>query len=283
MPDQEMHRQSFIEPGAIQLWTDSWDGKGSAVLLIGGAGAISAFWPDQFCQDLADQGHQVICYDQRDTGFATHVDFETHPYDLNDLVNDALSVLDAFDVPRAHIVGHSMGGFIAQLLAIDHADRVRSITSISSHSGSPEVPPPAAETWDLLLANQPTGEIETDLAGYMKVWRHLNGDLPFDEALAEAYTREIYKRNPATLPADNHVAAQRDMRDRTTILASVQVPALVIHGEQDLLVPQIGGRLTAEALPSSTYLTLPGAGHMFFNRDTWRTIGAAMAPHLNVS
>jgi pimeloyl-ACP methyl ester carboxylesterase len=97
--------------------------------------------------------------------------------------------------------------------------------------------------------------------------------------MAVTYTRELYARNPATLPARNHVACQKDLRDRTTILGSVRRPALVIHGEEDPLVPQVGGRLTAEAIPGATYLTLPGVGHMFFNRETWRTLEAALAPH----
>ena len=272
-------RETTVEPGAIRIWSESFPADGPGCLLIGGAGTISAFWPDSFCQGLAAHGYEVLRYDHRDTGWSTQIDFEAHPYDLADLVADALAVLDATEIQRAHVVGHSMGGFIAQLLAVDHPDRVRSLTSIASHTAGPDVPPPPTDTWDILLANKPTGDFDADLPGYLKVWRHLNGDLPLNEAMATAYTRQLYARNTATLSARNHVAAQRGMRDRTSILGTVHMPTLVIHGEEDPLVPAVGGRLTAEAIPGATFLTLPGAGHVFFNRDTWRTIESALAPH----
>ncbi len=256
----------------LSLFVETWQGDGETCLLIAGAGAIGAFWPDHFCEALNRRGLQVVRYDHRDAGRSSFVEFDKRPYTLSDLVQDALAVLDAVGARRAHWVGHSMGGFIVQLAAIQHPERVLSVTSISSHTASPDLPPPPAQTWEVMLANQPIGELDSDLPGFQKVWRHLNGRAPFDEAAAAAYTRELYARNPKTLPATNHVAAQADMEDRGPALRSVGVPALVIHGEEDPLVPWVGGEITAQAIPNARLVTLRGAGHMFFDSPTWARI-----------
>ncbi len=116
-----------------------------------------------------------------------------------DLLDDALTILDHVGVQSAHWVGHSMGGFVAQLAAIHHSERVLSLTSVSSHAAHPDLPSPSEETWKAMLANQPRGDIRRDLPGFMTVWRYLNGRVPFDEGVAEAYTRELYRRNPKLL------------------------------------------------------------------------------------
>lgn len=269
-----------VDRGDVRLWTERFEGAGPACLLIGGAGAISAFWPDRFCAELASSGHRVIRYDHRDAGNSTSVDRCQRPYGLMDLVDDAMAVLDDCGERSAHIVGHSMGGFIAQLAAIHHPDRVLSLTSVSSHSASPHLPSPSPQTWEVMLANRPVGDLETDLPGYMEVWRFLNGELAFDEEMARDYTRELYRRNPRTLPAANHVAIQADMEDRGPALRRVRRPALVIHGERDPLVPFAGALQVADAIDGARLLRLPGAGHMFFNASVWETLGGELAAHL---
>lgn len=266
--------------GGVTIWLERTAGAGPPCLLVGGAGAISAFWSDALCAALAAAGHPVIRYDHRDAGRSSFVDVTRAPYGLSDLVDDALALLDHAGAPAAHFVGHSMGGFIAQLAAIHHPERVLSLTSLSSHTASPDVPPPAERTWEVMLANQPCGDVERDLAGYQRVWRYLNGDVPFDSVAAEAYTRELYARNPATLPATNHVAIQAGMEDRTRQLRQLALPALVIHGERDPLVPLVAGRMTAEAIPGARLVVVPDAGHMFFNAGVWAALTAEVAAFL---
>lgn len=268
--------EQHIEHSGLRLWVEQFGSDGPVCLLVGGAGAVSSFWPDPWCECMARAGYRVVRFDHRDAGRSSFVDFEKNPYGLTDLVADSMRVLDTIPATEAHIVGHSMGGFIAQLAAAQQPDRVLSMTSMSSHTASPDVPPPPPETWDVMLANVPTGELDADLPGFMGVWRYLNGEVDFDEAAAEAYTRDMYARNPRTLPANNHVAIQADMDDREPLLRELDVPALVIHGELDPLVPVEGGRMTARALRNGRLLTLPGAGHMFFNHGVWDRIGAAL-------
>ena len=267
-----MKMGQYIDNKNITLWIERRPAPGPTCLLVGGAGAIAAFWPDSFCDALHRAGFQVIRYDHRDTGLSTFVDFDRDPYGLMDLLDDALTILDHVGVQSAHWVGHSMGGFVAQLAAIHHPERVLSLTSMSSHAAHPDLPSPSAETWKVMLANQPRGDIRRDLPGFMTVWRYLNGSVPFDEGAAAAYTRELYRRNPKTLPATNHVAIQADMADRTPDLERLDLPALIVHGEADPLVPMVGGTLTAEAIPNARFLSLPDVGHMFFNGKIWETL-----------
>lgn len=276
-----LHR--WVDRGEVRLWAEEYGGDGPTCLLVGGAGAISAFWPDAFCQGLASSGYRVIRYDHRDAGNSSFVDRGTYPYGLEDLLDDATAILDACGVRTAHVVGHSMGGFVAQLAAIHRPRRLRSITSISSHTASPMLPDPPAETWRVMLANNPVGDLDRDLPGYMKVWRFLNGEAPFDREMASGYTREIYARNPATLPATNHVAVQDGMEDRSPALRGVDLPALVIHGELDPLVPIEGGVQTADALGGSRFVRLAHAGHMFFHGSIWREILDELLSHLSTA
>jgi pimeloyl-ACP methyl ester carboxylesterase len=253
----------------VTLWFEHLANSGPLCLLVGGAGAISTFWPDEFCRRIHRAGYQVVRYDQRDTGNSSFVDFENKPYGLMDLVDDAMAIVDHVGAPAVHLVGHSMGGFVAQQAAICRPERVLSLTSISSHTAGPDLPPPPARTWEVMMANQPTGLFDNDLPGYLEVWRYLNGDISFDEAAAVNYTRELYRRNPATLPADNHVALQVNMRNRAEELEGLSTPALVVHGGADPLVPVVGGQRTADALVNARFLVLPEAGHMFFNELVW--------------
>jgi pimeloyl-ACP methyl ester carboxylesterase len=270
-----------VTRGSISLWTEILPFNGDlACLLIGGAGSISAFWPDEFCHSIARLGVTVIRYDHRDAGHSSFVDYNKSPYTLADLTADALAILNECGFEKVHVVGHSMGGFIAQMLAIEHPSRTCSLTNISSHTGSPDVPPPLESAWPILLSNQPKGVLDEDLPGYMKVWRFLNGDCSFDEQMARQYTEELYRRNPKTLPADHHVAAIAVAPDRTFALRRLNIPSIVIHGDHDPLVPSQGGQMTAEAIPNAKLTLVEGAGHMFFNKAVWRRIQTAILEHI---
>ena len=165
-----------------------------ACLYISGAVVNVSFWSDALCENLAQRGFYVIRYDHRDFGYSSRIDYETHPYVTMDLVGDALQRMDALHVSKAHMIGHSMGGFIAQLLAIRNPDRVLSMTSISSSTHSPDIPSPPEKTWEVLLKNNPKNNVREDLNGFIQVWKYLNGTARFDREMAVEYTANLYAR-----------------------------------------------------------------------------------------
>ncbi|MCK4870692.1 MAG: alpha/beta fold hydrolase, partial [Gammaproteobacteria bacterium] len=169
----------------VELWTESFGSEDrECILLIAGAQAPSTFWPDLFCKELARLSYFVIRYDHRDIGYSTHFpvaksdavkhsgDVHAGPYDVFALVDDALAILDGYGVKKAHVVGHSMGGFIAELLILRHADRMHSATIMSA--GSPPIMherhkllAASQKTRDVLLSNKPTGDFAKDLPGWL--------------------------------------------------------------------------------------------------------------------
>src|SRR5215831_14787974 len=157
--------ERMVRANGIELWCEDFGDPGNpAVLLVMGAGGQGIMWPEEFCAALADAGFYVIRYDNRDTGHSTCVDFSKAPYTLSDMARDAIGLLDAFGIARAHVIGASMGGMIAQTLAIEHAGRLRTLTSIMSTpsaaghirarlSGGPSrLPGSAKKVMDLLQA-----------------------------------------------------------------------------------------------------------------------------------
>jgi len=274
----------------VELTVDTF-GEESApmLLLIAGAGAPAVFWPDAFCEKMAEQGLFVVRYDHRDTGSSTHFD---EPYDMDELLHDIMGLLNQFDNAAVHLAGHSMGGYLAQMAMTRYPDRFVSVTSISAGSTvSPEISEElgmstvADETWGVLMENQPKGVFEADLAGWLNTWRFLNGQRPFDEEMATAYTRALYQGDPRNAQvAINHVHAMTTVPDSLVKkLHSVTVPFMVMHGTEDPLVPFDNGEASATLVPDSTLVSLEGVGHMFFDVDTWDAIASVLLSHITAS
>jgi pimeloyl-ACP methyl ester carboxylesterase len=200
-----------------------------------------------------------------------------------------MELVASFGLGRVHLVGHSMGGYLAQLAMCRHPERVLTATSISA--GSTVVPEamrrlgmsaPAEATWQVLWNNKPTGDFERDLPGWLSVWRFLNGVCPFDEELAIRYTRALYVGDSCNAQfAVNHIHAvstlpvslEQDIR-------CAETPLLVIHGTKDPLVPPDNGEATARLARYSRIHLLQGAGHMFFHIDIWREICKVLLTHI---
>ncbi|WP_321374431.1 alpha/beta hydrolase [uncultured Draconibacterium sp.] len=265
-----MRQEKYIRvEDGVDLYVETYGNpENEACLFVSGAGANSSFWSEQLCDSLVKKGFFVLKYDHRDFGYSSKIDWNKKPYDFNQLVKDAVSILDSYHIDKAHVVGHSMGGFIVQLLAIQYPERVLSITSISASTNSPNVPLPPNKTWEIYLANKPTGDFETDLDGFLNVWNYLNGTAKFDKELAVAYTKELYKRQPITgALGASHVKAQESLSDRTEALKAVKIPALVMHGEEDYAMDKYGGIQTAEAIENAKLVLIPQMGHMPFNYE----------------
>jgi pimeloyl-ACP methyl ester carboxylesterase len=253
----------------LRLYIETFgESNNETCLFISGAGANSSFWSDHLCERLVKNGFFVIKYDHRDFGYSSKINWDKDPYDFGQLVKDALMILDSFDIAKAHVIGHSMGGFIVQLMAIHYPNRIISMTSISSSTNSPSVPKPPEKTWEIFLSNNPQNNIESDLDGFMKVWEYLNGTANFDKDLAMEYTKNLYARQDidGALGA-THVKAQKTLTDRTAKLKNVKIPTLVIHGEEDYAVNKYGGVQTAESIENAELILIAQMGHIPFNRE----------------
>lgn len=275
-------------PQGLRLWTERFGERtGPVVLLIMGTSAQAIGWPDELVEALVGGGLQVIRFDNRDTGQSDSVDFAAAPYSLNDMARDALSVLDGHQVTAAHIVGASLGGRIAQYLAVHHPDRVRTLTAIMTSplgyqagpawgralAGEPpepgDLPAPSPEFFGhaAAMASSPPGTPEERLSAGVETWRILNGTvLPFDATAARRNVEESVARARNLRAAAQHDLAGRQMTpERQAPLSRITAPTLVIHGTADPLLPPANGAALAALIPGARFQEVPGMGHGFFS------------------
>jgi pimeloyl-ACP methyl ester carboxylesterase len=257
----EIEYETFGDPGASPLF------------LIAGLGMQMIGWDDEFCRLLADRGFQVTRYDNRDAGLSTRP--ETG-YTLDDMAADAVGLLDALGIPAAHIVGASMGGFIAQLVALDHPDRVLTLTSmISGPNGEDQVPPTAEGTAVLMAPAPETREAQVALG--LRSKRALLGPMdPFDEDWERPRIERAIDRayNPAGFLRQGR--AIMGAKGRLERLRSLRVPTLVIHGDSDILVPVENGRNVAASVPGARLVEIEGMGHDV-PRRVWERVADEIA------
>jgi len=255
------------------------DRRGRPLLLIMGLGAQMILWHEEFCRQLAARGHRVIRFDNRDVGKSTWMDHLgvpdmmaivgatllrkpiSAPYLLRDMAGDAMGLLSALGIDSAHIVGASMGGMIAQSVAIEFPSRTRTLTSIMSSTGNPKLPPPQPSAMSALLAPPPTNRAESIERG-VTVFRAIGSPgFPFDEAGIRERAALSFDRGINPGGVIRQMAAILASGSRTEALRSVRVPTLVIHGKDDPLVPLAGGEDTAAAVPGAELLVIDGMGH----------------------
>lgn len=244
--------------GNVRLFHESFGSPTDpTLLLVNGLGNQSLSFRDEFCESFVASGYQVIRFDNRDVGLSSEC---TEDYSLSDMARDAVAVLDAVGVERVHVMGFSLGGMIVQTLAIEHAARLLSATSVMSTTGDPDVGHPSPEARELLLTKGSTDRsaaIEAHLAG-QRVWGS-PGHVEW-EVQAELAGRLFDRACRPDGVARQYRAARRD-RSRSTRLSSVRVPFLVMHGTADTLIDVSGGRRTADVVPGSRYVEIDGMGH----------------------
>jgi pimeloyl-ACP methyl ester carboxylesterase len=247
--------------GAVDLEFESLGDDGAEViLLVNGLGAQMTRWPG-LSEALVESGYRVVRFDNRDVGLST---WPEAPYTLRDMAADAIAVLDAVNVARAHVAGVSLGGMIAQRLAIDFPDRVLSLTSIMSATGA-DLGPLSTPEVNAALA-QPLPDPRADLEGYLaqSVERaRTSGSrlTAFTDAEIRDRDRLAFQRgyNPAGLARQRQAIVADG--DRTEALARLKIPVVVLHGADDPLVSVRAGRATAEAIPGAELRIVPGMGH----------------------
>lgn len=264
----------------IQIEYETFGSRSSRpLLLIMGLSAQMILWDEQFCEQLAGRGHFVIRFDNRDVGLSTKCDEAgtpdvmaavsarmqgrrfNPPYTLDDMADDSVGLLDALGIERAHVCGASMGGMIAQTMAIRHPARVASLTSIMSTTGDPALPQARPEIMSVLLAPPPRGR-EAAIEHGINIWRTISGPgFPFDEEWTRQKMALSYDRCFCPEGSMRQLVTILTQNDRTSALTRLTTPTLVIHGADDPLVPVACGKATAAAVPGSTLLIIPGMGH----------------------
>jgi pimeloyl-ACP methyl ester carboxylesterase len=258
------------------------DPASPAILLIGGAASSMDWWEDEFCVRLASAPRFVIRYDLRDTGQSVSYEPGAPPYSGPDLVTDAVGVLDALRVARAHVVGISMGGGIAQHIALDHADRVASLTLISTSPGGPDLPPMSDElkTQFQEPPPEPDWSDRQAVVNYMvEDLRPYAGTLPFDEEEMRALVERIVDRTVNIASSmKNHwlLEGGEPVRPR---LGEIRAPTLVLHGTKDPLFPYGHAEALAAEIPGARLLPLEGVGHEMPPRPVWDQVVSAILDH----
>jgi pimeloyl-ACP methyl ester carboxylesterase len=246
------------------------------VLLIMGVAAQLIHWPDQFCRALIDHGLQVIRFDNRDAGLSTHLnnaptpnrpavlagDHSSVSYTLSDMAHDTTGLLDFLGIGQAHIVGASMGGQIAQTIAIEHPDRVRSLISMMSTTGDTKVGQPSPEVLRELFAGPPAVTREEVIGQMLRAARYTgSASYPSDENEIAARAGRAYDRCYDPAGTARQAVATVASGDRTEALRRINVPALVVHGLVDRMCDVSGGRATADAIPGAELVLIDGMGH----------------------
>ncbi|PZQ60660.1 MAG: alpha/beta hydrolase [Phenylobacterium zucineum] len=248
--------------GRVEVEYQSFgDDRPETILLVNGLGSQMTRWPEAFCEKLVARGYRVIRFDNRDTGLSTWFQSGDR-YLLKDMAADAMAVLDAAGVAKAHIAGVSMGGMIVQRIAIDYPQRVLSLTSIMSAPSGNVVATPEAMAVISNPPPDPAADYEAFIAHGMRNARTIGSpahpwtDADLRERLAAEHARAF---NPAGVGRQRHAIGADG--DRTEELRGLNVPTVVLHGEDDPLVQPVGGRETAAAIPGAELRMIAGMGH----------------------
>lgn len=269
-----------VQAGDLTLVCQQFgDADKPALVLVMGLGMQMISWPDDFCRQLADRGFRVIRFDNRDSGLSQKMSGQRAPgplklilasrlglrlkvpYQLRDMAADTAALLDALDIEAAHLVGASMGGMIAQLVAAHYPRRALSLTSIMSTSGNPRLPGPRREVLRTLMTPA-AGNEAAFLETAMRTWRLIGSPAfqPTDEELQVRLLRS-YRRSYYPAGTARQLAAISASGSRVEDLKTIRVPALVIHGADDPLVPVQGGIDTAKHIPGARLEIIEGMGH----------------------
>ena len=269
------------------------------LLLIMGIGGQLIQWQEEFCRQIADHGYHVIRYDNRDSGLSTKFS-ETGmpeitekigalfmgrevviPYYMEDMADDAAGLLDALNIDKAHICGMSMGGYIAQTLVLRNPSRALSLTSIYSHPGSNGAFLPSQEVMAAFMTPAPE-EKEKYIQYMLKFLKMTYGSgLPFDEEFHREVAGRSFDRSFCPGGMARQYLAILSQKDRAAALGGLTVPSLIIHGDEDPLVPMAGGKATADAIPGSEFKIIRGMGHVLPNVNAyWSDIMHAMIDHM---
>ena len=246
--------------GEVELYYESFgDPSDPTLLLINGLGSQSINYADEWCERFVAEACHVVRFDNRDTGLSSKLDGTE--YVLADMAEDAIAVLDAVGAQKAHVMGLSMGGMIVQHLAIDHPDRLLSMTSVMSRTGEEEYGQSAPDALAVLMA-PPAASRDEYIENHVKALR-VYGSKPewLDDDVSRERAAAAYDRCFCPQGVGRQMMAVMRDGSRADDLRKVTVPTLVLHGSRDTLIDPSGGRRTAELVPGAQYVEIEGMGH----------------------
>ncbi|OJT41975.1 alpha/beta fold hydrolase [Serratia plymuthica] len=275
-------RRGLTEQGEVPIAYEDWGNIAHPpLLLIMGIGAQMLLWPDDFCRALVDKGFRVIRFDNRDVGLSgktqgkrlqplwllilrAQLGWQTQvPYSLEDMAQDAVHLLDHLQIAQAHVLGASMGGMIAQVLAAEYPQRVKSLTILFSSTNQPLLPPPAPSLLKLLLRRPPANATQQQRCQSLKDGLRALGSpaYPLEEAELDMLVRRLLKRGMDAEGLQRQLSALLGSGDLRRYSHRITAPTLVIHGSADRLVRKAGGVAVARAIAHSQLQVIPKMGH----------------------
>jgi len=277
--------ERLIKADGIEICTDSFGKQvNPAILLIMGAQSSMIWWEEEFCQRLADEGRFVIRYDNRDVGRSTTYEPGQPGYTFEDMTDDAVRVLDAYQIKQAHIVGMSMGGMLTQMIALRHPERVLTVTLLSTSNFAPHLPPMEERIMEFFSNMGTTDWSDEQSAVDFAVNRSrilVGSKHVFNETKVGSLAKREFNRSNNIASMTNHalLTGGESYLSRT---GEIEVPALIIHGTEDPIIPYEHGTNLANEIPGSTLLTLEGAGHEL-HQDDWDLVIHSISRHTNRS
>jgi pimeloyl-ACP methyl ester carboxylesterase len=280
MENVAQSKEAIVKVNGVELAYDTFGNPSDhPLLLVMGLGAQMIRWDEEFCKALAAQGFWVIRFDNRDVGNSTKFgdagvpnflalmqavqqgEEVSAPYTLSDMAGDAVGLLDVLEIEKAHIVGASLGGMIVQTMAIEHPERVRTMTSIMSTTGEASLSTPKPEAL-AVITSVPSSDRAECIEDAVKKQQILRGPkYPLDEEFVRQYTAQAFDRCYYPEGTTRQLAAVLASGSRREALKSVKAPTLVIHGDADPLVPVEGGKDTASSIPGAKLMIIEGMGH----------------------
>lgn len=269
----------FATNGHVRLCFDTFgEVDDPPLVLIAGLGNQLVMWQPEFCLGLVDRGFRVVRFDNRDCGLST-IFADGDVYDLHDMAADAIAVLDALGIDRAHLFGHSLGGMIAQVVAIDHPERVATLSVLSTSTGNWDYGKPTEEA--VAAISRPVGDsveevIEHDVAN-RRIWGSPSW---FDEDQVRTQFRSAYERSFTPGSSLRQFVAIMEAPDREESLRSLAVPTLVMHGTLDPLVAIDGGERLAALVPDAEFSAIEGLAHDL-PVEVWQQVISAVTAHVS--
>lgn len=272
MPSTDTVETHTVRVGDLDIAHETFgDPSDPTILLVMGLSTQMIAWPDSLCADLAGAGHHVVRFDNRDIGLSTHVTAPAPslpamlarrgtPYTISDMAGDAVGLLDALDVERAHVVGVSMGGFISQTVAIEHPERVATLSLLMTSTGSRRVGRPSPAVMRSFVTRKTVSTREEAIEGAVATYR-LIGSPDLDEDMVREMAGRSFDRDHDPVGPQRQLAAVLAQPDRTRALRRLDVPTVVLHGLEDPIVHVSGGVALARAIPGARFVGFHATGH----------------------